>query len=82
MVRKNKAWQQSAGGDGGKSSHDTWDIFQPQGKWREISTEMDTMENTVEEKSRVHRTKPEERVQRETPNCKRWSRLQSWMKNN
>ena len=33
-------------------------------------------------KSQVHGTKTVEKVQRETPNCTRWSRLQSWMKNN
>ena len=54
------------GSDGGQSSHDTWDIFQPQGKWREISAEMDTVENTVKEKSSTWNKNCRESAKRET----------------
>ena len=45
-------WQQpAAGGEGGQSSHDTWDISRPKGKGREISAEMDAVATAVKEKS-------------------------------
>ena len=44
-------WQQSAGEDGGQSSHDMWKNSQTQGTWREISAEIDAVGTTVKEKT-------------------------------
>ena len=37
-------------GDGGQSSHDTWDHAKPKGKWKEFSAELDAVGTTVKEK--------------------------------
>ena len=41
----------SAGERVGQSSHDTWKSSQPQGKWKEISVEMDALGSTLKEKT-------------------------------
>ena len=57
--------QQSVGSDGGQSSHDAWDISQPQGKWREISAKMDAVGIAVKEKSSTWNKSCREGVERE-----------------
>ena len=59
-------WQQPAGEDGGQSSHDTWNISQPQGNWREISAEMDAVGTTVKEKTNTWNKSCKESAKRET----------------
>ena len=53
---KNKAkphWRPPAGRgeEGGQSSHDKWTSSKPQGKWKAISAEIDTLRTTVKEKN-------------------------------
>ena len=58
--------QQPAGEDGGESSHDTWKNSQPQGKWREISAEMDAVGNHFERKTNTWNRSCKESVKRDT----------------
>ena len=46
--------------------HDTWDISQPHGKWREISAEMDAVGTTVKEKTNTWNKSFKESANRET----------------
>ena len=57
-------WQQTVWFEGGQSSHDTWDISRPKGKWREISAEMDEVGSAVKEKSNTWK-KCKEKAKRE-----------------
>ena len=66
LGRPKSRWQQPSGSDGGQSSHDTWDISQTKGKWREISTEMDAVGTTVKEKTNTWNKSCEESAKRET----------------
>ena len=59
-------WQQPAREDGGQSSHDRWKKSQPQGKWREISAEMDAVGTTVKEKTNTWNKSCKESARRET----------------
>ena len=58
--------QQPAGGDGGQSSHDTWDTAKPKGKWRENSAEIDAVGIGVKEKKNTLHTSGKESRMRET----------------
>ena len=64
--RPKYGWQQSAGCDGGQSSHDMRDTSQPHGKWREISAEMDAVRTTVKEKTNMWNKSCKESTNRET----------------
>ena len=46
VARKTKVPTATTDREGGQSSHGTWDISQPRGNWREISTEMDAVEHS------------------------------------
>ena len=63
---KKSRWQQPARGDGGQSSHDTWDTAKPKGKWREISAEIDAVGTSVEEKKNTWHKSGKESTKRET----------------
>ena len=71
-----RSWQQPAGCKGGQSSHDTWDVSWPRGKWREISAEMDAVGTAVKEESNTW-TKAAKQARRQKPNCSKWSKLRS-----
>ena len=58
--------QQPTGSDGGQSFHDTWDISQSNGKWREISAEMDEVGTTAKEKTNTWNKSCKESAKRET----------------
>ena len=58
-------WQQPAREDGGQSSQDTWTNSQLQGKWKEISADIDAVGNTVEEKTNTWNKSCMESVKRE-----------------
>ena len=59
-------WEQLAGEEGGQSSHDKWKNSQPQGKWKEISVEIDAVETTVKEKTNTWNKSSKESVKRES----------------
>ena len=58
--------QQTAGGVGGQSSHDTWDTAKPKGMWKEISAEIDAMETAVKDKKNTWHKSGRESLERET----------------
>ena len=64
--RPKSRWQQPTRGDGGQSSHDTWDIFQSKGKWTEISAEFDAVGTAVTEKTNMWNKSCKESANRET----------------
>ena len=45
--KTNSHWWQPAGREVGQSSHDKWRSTKPQGKWKEISAEIDAVVTTV-----------------------------------
>ena len=59
-------WQQPAGEEGGQSSYDKWGNSQPQGKWKEISAEIDAVGTTVDEKTNTWNKSCKECVKRES----------------
>ena len=59
-------WQQPAGEEGEQSSHDRWKSTKPQGKWKEISAEIDAVGTTVEERTNAWNKSCKESVKRES----------------
>ena len=68
---KNKPqWRQLAGREVGQSSHDNWRSTKPQGKWKEISAEIDAVGTIVKEKTNTWNKSCKERAKRESESFK------------
>ena len=59
-------WRSSAGEDAGQSSHDKWKSSKIQGKWKEISLEMDALGSALKEKKHTWNKSCKECAKRET----------------
>ena len=59
-------WRSPAGEDAGQSSHDKWKSSKPQGKWKEISLEMDALESALKEKTHTWNKTCKENAKRES----------------
>ena len=64
--RTKSRWQQPAGGEGGQSLHDAWDIAKQWGRRREISAEMDAVGTAVKEKTSTWHKSCKESTKRKT----------------
>ena len=59
-------WRLPAGEDAGQSSQDKWKSSKHQGKWKEISLEMDALGSTLKEKTHTWNKRCKESVKRES----------------
>ena len=63
--------RRSSSGEGaGQSSHDKWKSWKPQGKWKEVSVEMDALGSALKEKTDTWKKSCKESARRETQLCK------------
>ena len=73
-------WQQPARGDGGQSSHDTWDTAKPKGSGEKSQQKL-TQWGPLWKKRKTLGTKVAKKVRREKPNSSQWSKLRPRTKN-
>ena len=64
--RSKTHWRSSAVEDAGQSSHDKWKSSKIQGKWKEVSREMDVLDSSLKEKKHIWNKSCKESAKRET----------------